>query len=466
MSTVIFWAIGALLVFIPLPFGGVEEWAIFGFEAAAAALLAVHIGTAKPSPDAIRAPILFKILFAVFIGIAVLQVIPLPLSVLKAVSPRSAEIHAGAAVGAAAWRTLSLAPNLSVYELLKYLSYALFAFVVFHSVRTKKQAEYLVLLMILAGVFQAVYGLVMLFGGSSEIFGWKNRWNQGSASGTFVNRDHYSAFLEMVFPLAVGFLLAKANFFSLKKGISFREKILWFGQERLGKAAILTLVSVVIGVGLFFSRSRSGILIFFLTVFLMAIALSAGGRGVSGERGRGQRARRAIRTITLAVLFTVVIIGVRPIIERFSLEGIRSEARPVFYRLTMEMVRNFPLFGTGPGTYVYAYTMFEKKDLGGVLEHAHNDYLEVLAESGIAGGGCLILLAFGALGFVFVKWMGRRDDFVRGIVLGCLAGVAAILLHSLADFSLRMPANAVYCVTLYALALRTVGLKERTKKQP
>ncbi|MEW5902335.1 MAG: O-antigen ligase family protein, partial [Acidobacteriota bacterium] len=192
---------------------------------------------------------------------------------------------------------------------------------------------------------------------------------------------------------------------------------------------------------------------------------SAGGSGVSGERRRRQRARRVIRTVALGVVFTVVIIGIRPIIERFSLEDLRNEARPVFYRLTMEMVKNFPLFGTGPGTYVYAYTMFEKKDLGGVLEHAHNDYLEVLAESGVVAGGCLILLAFGALGYVFVKWMGRGDDFVRGVVLGCMAGVAAVLLHSLTDFSLRMPANAVYCVTLYALALKTVGLKERTRKQ-
>ena len=78
----------------------------------------------------------------------------------------------------------------------------------------------------------------------------------------------------------------------------------------------------------------------------------------------------------------------------------------------------------------------------------------------------VIFWAFGALGNVFVKWMGRRDDFVRGVVLGCMAGAAAVLLHSLTDFSLRMPANAVYCVTLYALALRTVGIKERGGASP
>jgi len=463
MSTLIFWAIGALLVFIPLPFGGVEEWAIFGLQAAVAVLLALHIGTDKPRSSVFSVPLFFKVLFAVFFGIAVLQVIPLPLPVLDAISPRSVEIHAGAAVGPAAWRTLSLAPNLSVYELLKYLSYAVFAFLVFRSVRTKKQAEILVLLMILAGVFQAVYGLVMLFGGSAEVLGWKNRWYQGSAFGTFVNRNHYSAFLEMVFPLAVGYLLAKANFFSLKKGISFREKILWFGQERLGKAAILILLSVVIGVGLFFSRCRSGILIFFLTVFLMVIALSAGGRGVEGERRRGQRARRVIRTVALIIIFSVLLIGIKPILERFSLEVLEAEGRPILYKNTIELIKDYPLSGTGLGTYIHSYPKYEQKYVRGITDHAHNDYLEVLAENGLMGGGCLIAAAFGALGWLFVKWGRRRDYFVKGIGLGCMAGIAAILIHSLTDFSLRMPANAVYCMTLYALALKTVGLKERTK---
>jgi O-antigen ligase len=356
-------------------------------------------------------------------------------------------------------------PSLTVYELIKYLCYAVFAFLVYRSAGTRERVERLVLLIILAGVFEAVYGLVMYLSGTAAVFGWKNRWALGSASGTFVNRDHYSAFLEMVFPLAVGYLLARADFFSFRRGVSLREKILWFGQEKLAKAGILAFVSVVIGLGLFFSRSRSGILIFFLTVFLMAIALSAGGKGAAEAIGRGrrQRARRLIRTVALAVVFCAVTVGIRPIIERFSLESLRHEARPEFYRLTMEMASAFPIFGAGAGTYAHVYAMFEEEDLGGVLEHAHNDYLETLAESGAIGGGSLIALAVGALAYAFIRWLGRRDSFVRGVGLGCMAGVAAVLLHSLTDFSLRMPANAVYCATLYALALRTVGLEGRRR---
>jgi len=62
-----------------------------------------------------------------------------------------------------------------------------------------------------------------------------NRYYSGSAFGTFVNRDHYSAFLEMIFPLSLGYFLARADYFSLPPGLSLRQKMAWFGQEKLQK---------------------------------------------------------------------------------------------------------------------------------------------------------------------------------------------------------------------------------------
>ncbi len=78
---------------------------------------------------------------------------------------------------------------------------------------------------------------------------------------------------------------------------------------------------------------------------------------------------------------------------------------------------------------------------------------------GVVGGGAVILAAFLALGWMFARWLRRSDRFVRGIGLGCAAGAAAMLIHSLSDFNLRTPANAVYFVALYVLGLRTVMLK-------
>jgi O-antigen ligase len=467
---------------MPLPFGGTEQWAVFVFEAGTLLLFVAYLFAIKKKRGATERetppreqektdvqddrknhfPLFPKILLAVFFGFSVFQLIPLPQPFLKVFSPRLFEIYKGSIsaglteLADKTWHSVSFSPVLSVFELVKLICYGLFAWLVFKCVRRKEQIEVFVWVMMAGAVFQAFYGLAEYFSGTNTIFGFKNRWYVGSATGTFINRNHFSAFLEMVFALCVGYLLAKADFFSLKKGIPLKQKILWFGQERLQKAIIFGLISILIGVGIFFSRSRGGILSFFGAFFLMIISLSVTGVDKKERISREKRFARIVRTVTLIIIFSVLLIGIKPILERFSLEVLEAEGRPILYKNTIELIKDYPLSGTGLGTYIHAYTKYEQKYVRGITDHAHNDYLEVLAESGLVGGGCLIAAAFGALGWLFVKWGRRRDYFVKGIGLGCLAGIAAILIHSLSDFSMRMPANAVYFVSLYALAARTV----------
>lgn len=77
----------------------------------------------------------------------------------------------------------------------------------------------------------------------------------------------------------------------------------------------------------------------------------------------------------------------------------------------------------------------------------------------MAASGQVVLAGFVGVGYMFGRWMKRRHYLVRGIVLGCAAGIAAILVHSITDFNLRIPGNAVYFVTLYALGMRVVNSK-------
>ncbi len=326
----------------------------------------------------------------------------------------------------------------------------LFAYLVFRYVRTRKEIQIVVLVLLASAVFQAFYGLIELFGGTEKIFGFQKTYHLGSATGTYINRDHFSGLLEMIFPLCLGFLLARAKFFSIKKGLTLREKIIWFSQEGLQRALVMGLFSVIIGLGIFFSRSRSGIFISLLTISLMAIILSASG-------GKDKRRSRMVRTVFLAIIFAVVLIGIKPIVGRFSWAALSKEERPVFYKNTISMIGDYPLVGTGFGTYVHSYPMYQRVYRYKLLEHAHNDYLELAAEGGLVAAGALIAAAFGLLGFIYVNWTRRKDHLVKGVVLGCMMGITALLIHSLTDFNLHIPANAVLFLTLYALALRTVG---------
>jgi O-antigen ligase len=321
--------------------------------------------------------------------------------------------------------------------------------------------EIFVWVILAAGLFQAIYGLTQLWGGTGRIFAWKNKYNQGSAFGTYVNRDHYSGFLEMVFPLSIGYLLAKARFFSMKPGLSLKEKILWYSQERLQKTLILAMLSVLLGLGIIFSRCRAGVLIFLVSLFLMSLIVSA-----SGSRGRHKSSHhdsgpspKLIRTIFIGVAAAAVLIGLNPVISRFTKENVAfDKGRAVYYQNSLELASRFPLSGSGAGTFVHAYPLVEKEDASGLLTHAHNDYLEILVEVGFPAGGALILAGLGMLGFLFGRWLKRRDHFVRGIALGAMTGIVALFIHGFLDFNLRIPANAVYFIVLFALALRAVRL--------
>lgn len=471
MRKFVFWGVCAVAAFLPIPFGSMEEWAVFAFEAAVALLFAafwlgVKGGECGGESGAKVLPCFLKAFLAAFFVLSAISIIPLPAAVVGAISPRAAALRSGlaslglGASGGGGWMTLSLAPTVSLYTLVRYAAYGMFAFLVFRSVKTRKEVEIFLWVLAATAVFEATYGIAQVFGGTERIFSYQKKWDLGSVTGTYINRNHLAGFLEMVFPLVLGLLLAKADFFAMGRRATFKERILWFGQEKLQKTFMVGLVAAVLGLGLIFTKSRSGVLIFLITVFLMMIAISAAGDTARG--GAGRRGHRLIRMIGLAVVFAAVLIGVRPVIERFTREKVTFEAgRPVYFRNAARIIRDYPLAGTGSGTFVYAYQRYEEKDSRVIVDHAHNDYLEIMAENGIPAGSAFWAFMFGVFGLGLARWLKRRDPFVKGVGLGCLGGLAAIFIHSLADFNLQITANgAVFCA-LAALLLRVTGLESR-----
>ncbi len=494
---IVFWGLCAVLVFVPLPIGSVEEWAVFVFEAATIGLFLVHLGgemvsrrgrrvaiedgeplfpaADEPLPSApARLPLFFKVLLAVFLLVSFLQVVPLPAGVVKLISPHTHDIFLGLSrdgiTAPSAWLTLSLAPSATLAELVLILCYGIFGFLVLRTVRSRRQIEIFVLVIVASGLFQALYGMSEMFSGHEMIFGRVKRFGTGSVTGTYVNRNHFAGFLEMVFPLSLGYLLVKARYFAMEKGLSLRRRILWFSQESLQWTLLLGLVPVFIGVGLVFSKSRSGILILVVTI-VVAMAAAASWREFSegdGEGewpGRGPGSRRGfgriVRLVSTVVLAAAVWLGVGPVIERFSEVDISYEARRIFYKNTLEMIGDFPLAGTGKGTYVNAYPMYEAVDDRLRLSFAHNDYLEFAAENGVVAGGALALAGIGLAVWLAAMWRRRRSGFAKGIGLGAMLGVAAILIHGFTDFNLQIPANAVYFTALAMLGVIVLGSQKK-----
>ncbi len=492
---IVFWGLCAVLVFVPLPIGSVEEWAVFVFEAATISLFLVYLGGVMggrtrrravrvngerfapaqddPGPPALaRLPLFFKILLGIFLVVSFLQVVPLPAEIVKIHSPRAYDIFLGLSrdgiIAPSPWLTLSIAPSATLSELVLILCYGIFGFLVLRTVRSRRQVEIFVLVIVASALFQAFYGMVETFSGHEMIFGRSKGGSAGSVTGTYFNRNHFAGFMEMAFPLSLGYLLVKARYFAMEKGLSLRQRVLWFSQESLQWTLLLGLVPVFIGVGLVFSKSRSGILILLITVVLAAAAATSwrvfsegdgDGKwlGGEGERGARRRVGRIVRLVVVVVLAGAVWLGVGPVIDRFSEVDISYEARRLFYENTLHMIGDFPLAGTGKGTYVDAYAKYEKIDDGLKLSYAHNDYLEFAAENGVVAGGVLAAAGIGLAVWLAAMWRRRRSSFAKGIGLGATLGVTAILIHGFADFNLQIPANAVYFTALAMLGVVVLG---------
>jgi hypothetical protein len=160
--------------------------------------------------------------------------------------------------------------------------------------------------------------------------------------------------------------------------------------------------------------------------------------------------------VAAAVLAAVLWLGIGPVIERFGEMDITKEMRRTFISNTVRMTGDFLWAGAGKGTYVNVYPMYKKVDDGYMLSYAHNDYLEFTAENGVVAGGCLIAAGIWLFVFLAGTWRKRRNNFAKGVGLGAILGILAILVHGFTDFNLQIPANAVYFVGLCTLAVNVV----------
>jgi len=445
----------ALLVGSPLPAASVEAWSVLAIELAVALMAGAYVlldekPATNPHLTAVLRPL--RYLAAGFFGFVALQAVPLPAGLVRLVSPASYEFQKlySPAFGRMKFMSLSIAPSSTLREALFLATCFLLGFLVLKTVSRGREIRTLILVLVGSGLFQALYGFFELTRDEPRILFYRKMFSPGSVTGTFVNRSHLSGYLEMIVPLALGLVIARMNLLTFGvKGI--REKILlWTSKGVLVNALVLTAAAVM-ALGVVFSNSRSGLVVLLFTVFLF-LGLSVMDYSRTGYRQLW--VGKTVRATFLIVTVLAVWIGVGSTIQRFALDDLLHEDRPLYWANTAGIVADFPLFGTGLGTFASAYNAYEKR--GGSemrLTHAHNDYLEYLAELGVVGAALLIGVVLYVAVRAFLAWRKRRNAEARGLALGGLVSLAGIGVHAVTDFNLHIPANmvlftAVLCLTL------------------
>jgi O-antigen ligase len=457
----IFWAFLALLVWAPIPLGSNRPWAWAILVAVAFALaggwLVLWALRSVEIPDALRASWPAWCLLAAWLALQALHVVALPAGWVALLSPESARMHATAldlAGTASSSMTLSIDPQASRLSLLKSLGYATLFFLALALVTRRSRLATLARVLVYAAVVEAVYAILMHLGGATgEYFGTLIAHGD-SASGTYANRNHFAGYLEMSLALGVGLLLAELSdrrAGSLRK--FFRIAIAWILSPKM----ILRLSLCILVIALTTTHSRMGNTAFFASLLI------AGAIGIALSRHAPRNTLILLASLVAIDLFIVGSwFGVEKLaqrLERTSAHDVRVREDPAAHALPL--IRDYVLFGSGPGTFHVAFPAYRPPQVESFYEYTHNDYVQFASESGVPGLVVLAGFVALALGAALRAQWRRRDPLMRGMSFACIMGVTAILIHSWVDFNLQIPANAALFMLLLALGWISLFLDRR-----
>ena len=278
-----------------------------------------------------------------------------------------------------------------------------------------------------------------------------------SVTGTFVNRNHFSGYMEMVIPLAIGLAIAGINLPSLMES-RWKDRLLRLSEKGLSTSLLISLGIVVMAVAVIFSHSRSGLfLLVFSFILFFGLTIIFFGKNDHQKKGT----RNFITAVLIVIILISLYVGIDTTIERFALDKIMDEGRLTYWTYTVGIFADYPLLGTGLGTFPSLYPDKEGADILIRLFHAHNDYLEYLSELGIVGMGLLLGGILYLLIKSFLVWKERRHPELKSLGLGGIVAVICILLHSLTDFNLQIPANMLLFSVVLSLTVVVVFYKRR-----
>ncbi len=445
------WLLAGVLVLAPLAFGGTEAWAQeVLIVAVVLALLAtvLHVGR-EPRRRFARSWALVPVV--IFLGVATLQAVPLPLAVVSLVSPETVrlrgELLAGLPPGVerGEWVTLSFYPH-GTWSTLRLLLLPVGVFLlVINLVRTPEAAARLLWAMVAAG--GATAGLVMV----QVVTGQGGGVEPGIAhayAGPFLNRGHLAQFLNISIGAAVSLVLIEVTQIH-RAGLDARS--LWSGVTgRLNRFRLVVLVGYIVWAALMvvFSLSRGGV-----------VAMLASGTLVGGYLGWRSRSRAqgsifwVLGLLLLGVLLTVSFDVAYDRLATLRNIDAASGGRWDILRDLVAAWRDFPVLGTGLGTFAYLFPLYDRGTVSAVTTHAENEYAHLMLEVG--GVGVAVVLGF--VGIVLWKLAGatwRPQRRLQWAAFGLGFSFIAVLIHSFTDFGAHTPAVAMATAAICGLICR------------
>ena len=405
-----------LLMFGPLAFGAVEPWSIFLLETGALVLALLWL--AKQYVDrelAVEWNPLFLPMAA--FGILILTQIALR---------SSAYLHD------------------TITEAFLYAAYGLLCFVSTQSLLRASQARKMALILSFYGFALAAFSLLQGIAPNGKLYWMRQPRLGGWIYGPYVNHNHYAGLMEMLIPIPLVISLSH----------------LAHEKERLAAGIAAAIMTGTV----FLSGSRGGMLAVLSEFLLLAVLVTRQKRGVRTAVGVG--------VFAVVLLSLLTWLGGKELTTRMFSIGretrteISGGMRLSIDRDAVSMFRRKPVLGWGLGAFPVAYPQFRSFYTNFFVNEAHNDYLQLLTETGLLGFGVMIWFLLALYRAATRKISNWTSSVSGSLTLACLLGITGILIHSCLDFNLQIPANAALFYVLCSLAAASPLLQRSRKRKP
>lgn len=400
----LFVSLCAILMFGPLAQGVVEDWAIAVFEVSAAVILSIWmIWQLTAAEVQIRWSPLFAPML-IFVGIVLTQI----------AFHRTAYLHD------------------SLFELGLYIAYGILTFAAVQLIQSDESV--IPRLSVVLAVYGSIYAIFAVFQGftsEGKIY-WLIKPQVGSVYGSYVNHNHYAGLMELLLPIT---LVVALN-----------------GSVRGAKRGLLVFTAVLMAASVFLCQSRGGMFAFTVEAVFLAIIWR-----------RQFTPRKSAAVFVLFCLITALFLAwVAPQQVGSRLIDTHDPARWLIHRDSIHMFIAHPFLGSGFGTFATAFPRYRVFYDGFVVNYAHDEYLQVLLETGLAGFGVGVWFLVVLYREGFRNLRPARLSPTALISTAALASCTGLLAHSFVDFNLHVPANAALFYVLCAIATAPIAGRSKS----
>ena len=446
-----------------------------------------------------------------FFFLIILQLIPFSPKIIKLISPNTYELYTwtlpnydqNQTQGSAAkgdlkdhtdnggdgpkrlgqYRTLSINPYATKTILLRILAYVTIFFLVIHNFnfngvglnnsqhhrvhqksmvysnqpgKTREKCEFLIPgnrlihIIIATGFLAAFLGILQELTNTNKIFWILKMPISARPFATFVNRNNFVGYINMIIPVVLVILVSQQSFIYGKKShprstsATIKRFIVsldpWVRRNGFYLLSAITMISALILTG-----SRGGILSFIIALGVFYFVNRFGAR----DQIRPLKALSPILFILAVILVAILWSNPNLFIKRFSKltnfkEYLESAQRVQAYHAALKMVKDFPIVGAGLGSFPNLYFKYRGDKLANsIYVTAHSDYLQLLVETGLIGfGSIFLLISFGIFSIITHLSSDKRLP-QRLLSSGIIAGISTMLFHSFIGYNIQIPANAL-----------------------